>query len=154
MLNRIQTITLSLFAVTLLSLGSSFAADYGYGYGSGTPKSKPIKTPEPAETAAPVAIKISGDILADKNGMTLYTFDKDVAGSGKSACDGGCAAKWHALFAANAAKDMGEFSIVVRNDGRKQWAYKGRPLYLWTGDSKAGDATGDGVGGVWHKATR
>jgi predicted lipoprotein with Yx(FWY)xxD motif len=81
-----------------------------------------LRSRAPAETAAPAAIKISSDILADKNGMPLYTFDKDVAGNGKSACDDGCAAKWHALFAADAAKDMGKF--VVRNDVRKQWAIK------------------------------
>ncbi|MDR8769500.1 hypothetical protein FEP86_05563 [Burkholderia multivorans] len=33
-----------------------------------------------------------------------------------------------------------------------QWAYNGRPLYRWKMDRKAGDAGGDGVGGVWHVA--
>ena len=43
-------------------------------------------------------------------------------------------------------------SAVTRDDGSKQWAYKGAPLYYWAKDTKAGDRTGDGVGGVWKVA--
>lgn len=41
---------------------------------------------------------------------------------------------------------------ITRDDGAKQWAYKGKPLYLWTKDTKPGDKTGDGVNGVWKIA--
>jgi predicted lipoprotein with Yx(FWY)xxD motif len=84
--------------------------------------------------------------------MTLYTFDQDAAGNGKSACQADCATSWPPLLAADTAKDVGEFTLVLRNDGRKQWAAKGKPLYLWVGDTKAGETKGDGVGGVWHIA--
>src|SRR3546814_13656630 len=33
-------------------------------------------------------------ILVDKAGMTVYTFDKDKANSGKSACNDQCAKAW------------------------------------------------------------
>ena len=46
----------------------------------------------------------------------------------------------------------GDFTLVERKDGTKQWAYKGQPLYLWVNDKALGDMTGDGVGGVWHIA--
>jgi predicted lipoprotein with Yx(FWY)xxD motif len=49
-------------------------------------------------------------------------------------------------------KASGSYSIVTRDDGSKQWAYKGKPLYLWVKDQKPGDMTGDGVNNVWHTA--
>ena len=41
---------------------------------------------------------------------------------------------------------------VVTDDGTKQWAFHGKPLYGYISDAKAGDISGDGVGGVWHVA--
>jgi predicted lipoprotein with Yx(FWY)xxD motif len=90
-----------------------------------------------------------GKVLTDEKGMTLYVFDKDSGG--KSACNGPCATNWPPLMAA-AAKPAGDYSIITRDDGSKQWAYKGKPLYTWKKDEKAGDVTGDGVNGVWHIA--
>ncbi len=91
-------------------------------------------------------------VLIGPTGMTLYTFDRDTAGSGKSTCNGPCATNWPPLMAADTAKPMAAYTIVVRDDGKKQWAYKGAPLYYWAKDTKAGDRTGDGVGGVWKLA--
>jgi predicted lipoprotein with Yx(FWY)xxD motif len=91
-------------------------------------------------------------VLIGPTGMTLYTFDRDAKGSGKSVCNGPCATNWPPLMAADAAKPMGNYSIVVRDDGRRQWAYKGSPLYYWIKDTKAGDKTGDGVQNVWKVA--
>ena len=91
--------------------------------------------------------KVADGILTGPNGMTLYTFDKDVAG--KSMCNGPCAANWPPLMASEADQAAGEFSIVTRDDGQKQWAIKGKPLYFWVKDSKPGDMTGDGFNKVW-----
>ena len=46
----------------------------------------------------------------------------------------------------------GDFSIITRDDGAKQWAAKGKPLYHWSKDSKPGDRTGDGFNKVWQVA--
>ena len=86
--------------------------------------------------------------LVTSAGMTLYTFDKDA--DGKSACNGPCAANWPPLMADASAKAEGAWTIVTRDDGSKQWAYKGSPLYTYAKDAKAGDASGDGKGNVWH----
>ncbi len=91
-------------------------------------------------------------VLANPSGMTLYVFDKDVAGSGKSVCNGDCAQKWPPLAATASDKAGGDYTIITRDDGTKQWAYKGKPLYLWFKDQKPGDTTGDGVNNVWHAA--
>jgi predicted lipoprotein with Yx(FWY)xxD motif len=41
---------------------------------------------------------------------------------------------------------------VTRKDGKMQWAKDGMPLYYWAKDMKKGDATGDGMNGVWDAA--
>lgn len=91
-------------------------------------------------------------VLVGPSGMALYTFDKDTAGSGASACVGDCAKNWPPLAAGVGAKAEGDYSLVTRDDGSHQWAYKGKPLYYWAKDAKSGDRTGDGVKGVWHLA--
>jgi predicted lipoprotein with Yx(FWY)xxD motif len=93
-----------------------------------------------------------GGMLTNSAGMTLYTFDKDAAGSGKSVCNGQCAVNWPPLMVKEGDKAAGDYSVVTRDDGGKQWAYKGKPLYLWIKDQKPGDKTGDGVNNVWHVA--
>lgn len=86
-----------------------------------------------------------GKVWVDANGMTLYTFDKDVVG--KSNCNDKCSVKWPPLAAAAGSKASGDWTIVVRDDGSKMWAYEGHPLYTFVDDTKAGDVTGDGVNG-------
>jgi predicted lipoprotein with Yx(FWY)xxD motif len=103
---------------------------------------------------APMGARFEGTTLVNSGGMTLYTFDKDAAGSGKSTCNGPCAVNWPPLSAATATSGAGDWTIVVRDDGSKQWAFKGKPLYLWIKDQKPGDKTGEGVNNVWHVATR
>lgn len=95
-------------------------------------------------------VKFAGGVLVNSAGMTLYTFDKDTAGSGKSVCNGPCAANWPPLRASTDDKPGGDFSVVTRDDGSRQWAYKGKPLYLWVRDRKPGDRTGDGFNKVWR----
>lgn len=103
-----------------------------------------------AQSAAPA--RLADGILTGQNGMTLYTLDRDAAGSGKSACNGPCAANWPPLYAMDGDSGMGDYSVVVRDDGKKQWAFKGKPLYFWSKDQKPGDRSGDGINDVWHAA--
>jgi predicted lipoprotein with Yx(FWY)xxD motif len=103
--------------------------------------------------SAPAApTKTAGGVLTNSAGMTLYTFDKDTGGSGKSVCNGPCATNWPPLMAAADAKPSGDYTVITRDDGGKQWAYKGKPLYLWIKDSKPGDKTGDGFNNAWRVA--
>ncbi|WP_026782446.1 COG4315 family predicted lipoprotein [Pleomorphomonas koreensis] len=114
----------------------------------------PALVPALAEDYASGAIKTmdsaKGEILTDANGMALYTFDKDAAGV--SSCYDDCAVKWPPAMAAAGAMASDDFTLVARKDGSQQWAFKGKPLYLWQGDNKPGDVSGDGMGGVWHLA--
>jgi len=104
-----------------------------------------------SSVAAPPTKVIDG-VLTNSAGMTLYTFDKDAAGSGKSTCNGPCATNWPPLLAAADAKSSGDYTIITRDDGARQWAYKGKPLYLWIKDTKPGDRTGDGFNNAWRLA--
>ena len=94
--------------------------------------------------------KMAGGMWTDASGMTLYTFDKDE--SGKSNCYDKCATNWPPLKADAAAAAEGDWTVVDRTDGTKMWAYKGKPLYTFIGDKKAGDVNGDGKMGAWHVA--
>lgn len=95
-------------------------------------------------------LKKTGGVLVNGAGMTVYTYDKDVAGSGKSVCNGPCATAWPALAAP--AQVAPPYSVVTRDDGSKQLAYNGKPLYLYAADQKPGERNGDNFKQVWHVA--
>jgi predicted lipoprotein with Yx(FWY)xxD motif len=94
-----------------------------------------------------------GEIVVDGAGMTVYVFDKDTPGSGTSACTGGCLQAWPPVVAEseNPTADgvSGEVGTITRDDGTLQVTLEGYPLYLWQSDVAPGDATGQGVQGVW-----
>lgn len=105
--------------------------------------------PKPAATSFP-PIRQRAGILVDLKGRGLYTYGGDDVG--KSNCSGQCILLWPPIVADADAKAKGDFTLVVRDDGKRQWAWKGHPLYRWVSDKKRGDAGGDGVNGVWHLA--
>jgi predicted lipoprotein with Yx(FWY)xxD motif len=96
------------------------------------------------------AKKAADGTWTDSAGKTLYIFDRDAGG--KSACNGPCAVNWPPLMVVGAGTASGDWTIIVREDGGKQWAHKGKPLYTWSKDQNPGDKTGDGVNSVWHVA--
>ena len=98
-----------------------------------------------APGAALSQAKVAGGMLTDDAGLTLYTFDNDATVPGGSACTGACLNMWTPLYAGADAKAAGEYTLVKRDDGRLQWAYKGKPLYRWYNDKKPGDQDGDGL---------
>jgi predicted lipoprotein with Yx(FWY)xxD motif len=95
---------------------------------------------------------VTDGVFVGANGMTLYTFDRDPMGAGKSVCNGPCATNWPPLMAAASDSGSGDWSVIVRDDGSRQWAYKGKPVYFWARDAKPGDRTGDGFNNAWHVA--
>jgi predicted lipoprotein with Yx(FWY)xxD motif len=91
-------------------------------------------------------------IFSDAKGMTLYVYQKDT--SGQSACSGPCATNWPPLAAAADATPSGDWTIVTRADGTRQWAHLGRPLYTFVKDTKPGERAGEGAGGgAWRAAS-
>jgi predicted lipoprotein with Yx(FWY)xxD motif len=105
-----------------------------------------------ALAADPVPVKKMNGMLVDSKGMTVYTFDKDTASSGKSACTGGCANNWLPVKAGD-AQPAAPYSAITRDDGSKQLAYNGKPLYTFVKDKKPGDKAGDKAMDKWHIVT-
>jgi predicted lipoprotein with Yx(FWY)xxD motif len=92
-----------------------------------------------------------GTFFADAKGMTLYTYARDDK-PGKSNCVEECIKAWPALMAPEAAQGKGAWSIVTREDGAKQWAFRGKPLYTFARDKYPGGVFGERVGNAWSVA--
>ena len=81
-------------------------------------------------------------VLTDFEGFTLYAFSGDAAQDGQTCSTGGCGMDWLPVPAPALALDVGDFSVVGRADGSRQWAFGDRPLYRYRGDLLPGDAHG------------
>ena len=109
-------------------------------------------------TAVAVSVSVAQPVvgssaLTTPQGRTLYVFDNDVTGSGRSVCTGPCRGLHPPYLIEQAAQVAEPFGVVVQDDGARQWSYKGRPLYLFYADEKPGDTFGDGINrGTWHIA--
>jgi predicted lipoprotein with Yx(FWY)xxD motif len=87
----------------------------------------------------PFQVSRAGQI-SDLQHRTLFTYDGDVAGSGKSSCDATCATTWKPVLAGLEDAPGGGFTFIARKDGSRQWVYLGQPLYHYTGALHIGDA--------------
>ena len=134
----------------------------------GVPDGKPTEAPAVTVEAKPRPFPIIGAFgpyrrggpygfdagltYANAAGRSLYTYAKDTE-SGRSSCIDDCAKAWQPALVPKGAKASGEWSIVTRVDGSKQWAYKGKPLYAFAKDAAAGEKRGDGADdGAWRLA--
>lgn len=94
-----------------------------------------------------------GTYLVNDTGFTLYYFANDAPGNGTSTCYGECVRLWPLFYAENIVIPEGlnetDFTVVEREDGKLQTAYKGWPLYFYYLDMKKGDVLGQGVRDVW-----
>lgn len=92
---------------------------------------------------------IRDGIVADPAGRSLYVFDKDEAF--KSHCAGSCLQAWPAYTSdVQPGASVPDAAKRFEQDQRQQWAWQGKPLYYFAGDTKPGEHNGDGSGGVWH----
>jgi predicted lipoprotein with Yx(FWY)xxD motif len=105
--------------------------------------------PSFAKDAMPAGIKETDGMLVDAKGMTLYTYDNDKE-PGKSSCVAKCLENWPAAIAPAGTKPTKDFSVITRDDGARQLAYQGKPLYTFVLDKKPGDIRGDGRNKVWR----
>lgn len=109
--------------------------------------------PPPKQDGPPAKALVGkhGPVLVDRNGMTLYYFERDDSGT-KSTCNDACAENRPPLSAADNAIANGDFTVITRNDGKKMWAYRYRPLYTSQKDAAPGDINGDDPAHLWHVA--
>ncbi|UNK69861.1 hypothetical protein [Microbacterium sp. H1-D42] len=94
-----------------------------------------------------------GEIVVTGDGMTAYMFDTDTQGADTSACTGACLQNWPPIIATGDTPKgdgvTGELGTIKTADGKMQVTLNGWPLYLFAGDTKAGDTNGQGVKDVW-----
>ena len=92
-----------------------------------------------------------GGTNSSQPGLTLYVFDSDLGASG-STCNDGCATTWPPVVVADGEVDnIPGLSLITRDDGSSQAAFKGRPLYFYANDTAAGDTNGQAVDYAWWK---
>jgi predicted lipoprotein with Yx(FWY)xxD motif len=93
-------------------------------------------------------------VLTTTKGRTLYSLSAETRG--RFICTGACVSTWRPLVVPPGAKPTGPVKLgtIERPDGKTQVTFKGRPLYSFYGDSKAGDVNGEGIKdvGTWHAA--
>jgi predicted lipoprotein with Yx(FWY)xxD motif len=98
---------------------------------------------------------IGGTVLTANNGLTLYSLSAETHGT--FICTGSCLKTWFPLVVARGVKPTGPVALgtIKRPDGKRQVTFNGKPLYTFDGDSKKGDANGEGIKdvGTWHAAT-
>ncbi|TCC49572.1 hypothetical protein E0H73_42260 [Kribbella pittospori] len=134
--------------------------------GGGASATSSTPAPSPSASAAPSTPAVAGaalstatvgslgTIVVDGTGRTLYVYDVDTAKPSKSNCNGSCATAWPPLTAGTGTPklsgvDASLVGTVTRSDGSKQVTLAGWPLYYYANDAKAGDTTGQAVGGTW-----
>jgi len=152
-MTRSKTISVA----TILALPVAAVALAGCG-GSGT-SGGPVSPPK-TSSGQPATVGVVntglGKVLVNSKGRTLYLFQKDAGPT--STCSGACAVDWPPLLA-NGKPTIGSganASLVgtsTRPDGKTQVTYNGHPVYVFSGDQKAGDTNGEGVnafGGNWY----
>lgn len=152
------------------SLVIAAAAFAGCGGSSGTSASTSASTASGTQAAAKSAPSLvigtyktpeDGVLLTGANNRTLYVFKPDEKSTSahekSSTCNGSCAAVWPPVLASGTPAVAGEANAALigftkRSDGAKQVTYNGLPLYYYSADTKAGQATGnhlkDGFG-LW-----
>jgi predicted lipoprotein with Yx(FWY)xxD motif len=126
------------------------------GGGDSTASPGPSKDTKPQGPTVDASTNRLGEILVDTNGLTLYLFAQDKGT--KSTCFGSCARAWPPLRTEGEPTAGGDakasrLGTTKRPDGPPQVTYNGHPLYLYQGDLKPGEATGQGVdvwGGIWY----
>jgi predicted lipoprotein with Yx(FWY)xxD motif len=143
------------------SSNSSESSNSGGAYSGGSSESTTSAASESTGTATLVSTGTAagvGQVLVDSKGMTLYYFEKDKKGSGKSACSGACASAWPPVTSSSAAKAMSGVNsamlgTIERSDGTTQITYAGWPLYTFVEDKKPGEDNGTdskAFGASWY----
>ena len=97
-----------------------------------------------------------GTVLTASNGFTLYHLTTEKHGQIK--CTASCRSTWPPLLTTEGAPAApagvsGTFGTIHRPDGGTQVTFDGMPLYMYSGDTAAGQASGQGIGGVWFAVT-
>ena len=154
--------------IAAAALVVTLAACGGGGGGGGTTPAAPTPAPTVAAAATPASqpqlstATVSGQskqvFTSSSNGHTLYTFGADTANTSNCTTASGCTGIWppYTAPAGTSASSLGTgFGLITRSDGSLQYTYQTFPMYMYSGDSAAATANGQGItsyGGTWAAA--
>ena len=134
--------------------GAGTSSSSGSGSTPSAGSAKPgTSTTSNSSNAASVVGTMTGSLgtfLVDGKGRALYLWEADHGS--RSACSGACAQAWPPLTVTGTPKASGAvkgslLGTTKRADGSREVTYAGHPLYLFAGDSRAGQTTGEGSNG-------
>jgi len=108
--------------------------------GHGGVKRLPALPPAAVPPQFKVMTVALGQMVVTDTTMSVYTYDKDTAT--KSNCSGTCLDRWKPIVAPDFAVSRGMWSTIVRDDGIKQWVYRGKPVYTYNLDPKENSVVG------------
>jgi predicted lipoprotein with Yx(FWY)xxD motif len=153
-----RTRSISLAALAAVALVALAVAGCGGNDDNGNAQasSAPPKTKNGGSATVGVASSSLGNILVDSQGRTIYLFQQDTGT--KSTCSGECAVDWPPVRVSGKPKagsgvNASMLGTTTRTDGQPQVTYNGHPLYLFDGDSSAGDTNGQAItafGAAWY----
>lgn len=142
-------------ATTLAACSGGGGGGYGGGASTPTDTTTGSSSAGGSGSAGPLSTADSdlGTIVVDGQGMTVYYYTPDKAGSGKSVCTGECLAAWPPVHAGSGTPQVqgvsAEVGTITGNDGEPQVTLDGRPVYLYAGDAAPGDVAGQGLDDIW-----
>lgn len=113
--------------------------------GDAAPAREPIGPPANVPPELRVVNVATGRMLVNLDGRSVYAWDRDQPNT--STCHEACAQAWPPVLAPASARSQGEWSVVDRAPGVKQWAFRGRPLYTHAADRKFRSLEGSDVPG-------
>jgi predicted lipoprotein with Yx(FWY)xxD motif len=129
----------ALLASALLSLSSAYAL---------AANDRPKQLEHPGVVALSQQTDSSWVYKSFPNSLPLYVFEGDEPG--KSNCDDrACTAVWPIVKADENDEPVGNWTVVLRDDGERQWAYKGYPVYKFFIDT-ANNPQGIGMREGWY----
>lgn len=134
----------SLIVATIVALGLTISAKCDAS--ESIQKASITQLPYPAEVSL-VQDSMGWTFLQSLSGLPLYLYEPDS--QLKSGCNRACEQQWIPLLAPADEKPLGYWTILVRKDGRRQWAFEHQPVYTHL-HATPDKPTGAGVYGAWH----
>jgi predicted lipoprotein with Yx(FWY)xxD motif len=103
-------------------------------------------------SGTPLPAHVQEGHLTDVQGYSLYTYDRDIAWGGSAKCAAVCAQRFTPFIAPPGVYRVGDYELLRLSDGRRQWTFRGKPLYRYAGDQAPGQTGGEAEGNLWRLA--
>jgi predicted lipoprotein with Yx(FWY)xxD motif len=107
----------------------------------------PVGPPPNVPPTVTVTQLTTGRLIVNHEGYSVYSWDKD--GPNKSNCDSACLQEWDPVLAPETAQPQGEWSVIERSPGMRQWTFREKPIYTHIADTRFRSFLGSDVPG-WH----